>query len=774
MAPNAYVRKAGKTVKIGNGLIELGFDTGAKGALLSIVDKRSGWDFVRDADAPKALFRLAVLGGDKSTSWIESGDAARFRSSSKGDADERVLVLEASGFPGRALAVTVEVRLARGSALSAWRMRVSGLKRGESVEQIVCPVICGVLKVGDGVPGEAVATPRQSEGYVFTDPYPVADSLPLMAGAGPEQPTVGVGGFTQLYPGSQAMQLLLYYNRHAGLYLACHDSGMHVKTFACGPLEQEGKFPAFSIGHFLPAGSTATEYDTMVGVFRGDWHDGADVYKAWAHQQWWCEKKLAERDIADWMRTGFGVWQMSNYHIPKLKLNHSLDQIAEEVNAISRDVGVPLAALIFNFEGGGAWTGPAGFFPPREGEDAFRAAMQKLRDAGNHGFVYMPGGNWYIAIDSYDPPFDSREAYEKDGRTSGIVSPDGEVHEASWYGGWHSARLCPCRPYTRKMTADLLLGSIERGCSIVQIDNFPCGGAEACYGADHGHPPGYGPWYTLAWRDILSDVRRRAKALNPQCAIATEGVAETYIPYLDLYDQRGANMEYFGHRSDGDPMHGEPIPMFGYVYSGYIGAYVAAYPECNRPEVLYWTRCLGKALAQGVVPSAGRYWPEPEASNPVTLAFYKKVVRAAAQECWRYIMFGEMLKPPAIDVPEIEAAYLRFTGECLDHLLAKNLHVVTDRAVQHSAWRAPDETIGFLFVNVSREKVGFDVRLSAYGAKGPADADIITDGRRRRLFRSRRLPAKQRVHMAPLSVTLIEITPAAKRKRSPRKKGARR
>ena len=113
--------------------------------------------------------------------------------------------------------------------------------------------------------------------------------------------------------------------------MACHDADMHVKSFRLGAMADWGTFPVMSITHHpseVMGGDATFSYDTVVGVFHGDWYDGADIYKAWATKQWWCEKKLAERDIADWVRKGFGVWQMSNYHIPEVKLNHSLDQIA--------------------------------------------------------------------------------------------------------------------------------------------------------------------------------------------------------------------------------------------------------------------------------------------------------------------------------------------------------------------------------------------------------------------------------------------------------------
>ncbi len=749
------IREDGSVVYVGNDFLELGFDIARKGALVSLLDKASGYQFCCDDAAPKALFRLALRTADGGLTWLDGSEGVACRWCVHYDEGGGTLSLHVDGFPARAICVSVKVTLRDDSPLSAWRLHVTGVDAAQAVETLLCPILGGVLKVGGGVPGEAVATPIQAEGYLFTDPYPVVDHLPLRAGF-PGQPHVGLGSLHQTYPGGLSMQLMLYYNRHAGLYLAAHDADMHVKSFHMGPMGEGDAFPRLWIGHHpteVPGADADFAYDTIVGVFHGDWYDGADLYKAWARRQWWCAQPLAERDLARWVREGFGVWQMSNFHIPEIKLNHSLDQIAAEVNALSREIGVPLAALIFNYERGGAWTGPIGL-PPREGDDAFRAAMGQLRAAGNHGFVYIPGGNWYVAIDSYDPPFDSWAEYEARGQAITLTTAAGEKPVSSWYAGWHSAWLCPGTEGNREILAEMLTGLQRLGCDWIQIDNFPCGGPMACFDPAHGHPRGHGPWYTQAWRDTLADVRARLKAINPDAVLSTEGISEVYIPYLDLYDHRAGNMEYFGHFWEGQPMGGRTIPLFNYVYGGYLGAYLAAYPETNRPEVLYWTRSLGKALAQGVVPTGGRYWPIPSASNPVTLGFYKKAIRAA-RDAWKYLMFGEMLKPPVIDVPEIEYSTLKFTGECLDHLLEKNRFAIRDVAVEHGAWRAADGSIGYLFANVSQQPVTFDVALA-----GPASARVeqVVDGQRSVLHPRAALPLRHTMAMAPLSVTMIEVT----------------
>jgi hypothetical protein len=181
-------------------------------------------------------------------------------------------------------------------------------------------------------------------------------------------------------------------------------------------------------------------------------------------------------------------------------------------------------------------------------------------------------------------------------------------------------------------------------------------------------------------------------------------------------------------------------------------------PECNRPEVLYWTRCFGKALVQGVVPTGGWYFPEPTELNPITVGFYKKVVRAAAQECWPYLMFGEMLRPPELDVPKIKASYCKFILNETDHYIdPEQKHEIEDWAVLNGAWRGEDGVVAHVFVNVSQEPVRFEVELPNYGMDAPAyDVERVTDGVRERWREGVALPRREWIEMAPLSVMVVE------------------
>ncbi|MBM3499529.1 MAG: hypothetical protein FJX74_12755, partial [Armatimonadetes bacterium] len=437
-ARTAEVQERDGRVCLANGLVRFEFGLADHGALISIRDLAAGTELVRDAQAPRLLWRVGLRQtATGEMVWRTSAEAGRVEWHARREGDGAVLMLLSAGLPGSDLEVTVEVTLGDDSPLTAWRAAVRGVGEAAAVVELACPILSGLVKLGGPAPGEALLAPVQGEAYVYRTPFPVRDGLPLCAGAGPESADVGVGSVGGRYPGAIAVQMMALYNDRAGLYFAAHDAGQHPKDFRMGLWPGLGEGPVLSLTHLLserPGESVELPYETMVGVFHGDWHDAAALYRAWATQQWWCEKKLWERDIPGWMRQGVGgVFQMSNYHIPRLDLNHSLAQIADTVNEISAKADVPLLALLFNWEGGGAWTGPEGLFPPREGEAAFRAAMAQLRNAGNLGFVYIPGNNWYVRI-GYDPQWDSWPAFRAAGETLALRRPDGEYTVMSWYG----------------------------------------------------------------------------------------------------------------------------------------------------------------------------------------------------------------------------------------------------------------------------------------------------------------------------------------------------
>ena len=62
MTKNTDISNRENNILIGNHRLELGFDQQHHAALVSMVDKNSGWEFVRDTTAPlKTLFPAMIV-----------------------------------------------------------------------------------------------------------------------------------------------------------------------------------------------------------------------------------------------------------------------------------------------------------------------------------------------------------------------------------------------------------------------------------------------------------------------------------------------------------------------------------------------------------------------------------------------------------------------------------------------------------------------------------------------------------------------------------------
>jgi hypothetical protein len=93
-----------------------------------------------------------------------------------------------------------------------------------------------------------------------------------------------------------ALQMQAYYDGTAGLYMATHDGSGNVKHFGLARLKDELDVSTEHNYDERPGLSFDLPYDTVLGVFHGDWYAAADIYKQWAVQQSWCARKTIDRD----------------------------------------------------------------------------------------------------------------------------------------------------------------------------------------------------------------------------------------------------------------------------------------------------------------------------------------------------------------------------------------------------------------------------------------------------------------------------------------------
>ena len=113
------------------------------------------------------------------------------------------------------------------------------------------------------------------------------------------------------YPGDVSVQLVARYDDVAGIAIYTADAGANVKRFSLSSVPSAG-YCILSITHVPPEVEGADlrlTYTTAMTTFTGDWHDAADIYKAWAVRQWWTATPLSQRaDIPPSLLAGGAGW----------------------------------------------------------------------------------------------------------------------------------------------------------------------------------------------------------------------------------------------------------------------------------------------------------------------------------------------------------------------------------------------------------------------------------------------------------------------------------
>ncbi len=198
-------------------------------------------------------------------------------------------------------------------------------------------------------------------------------------------------------------------------------------------------------------------------------------------------------------------------------------------------------------------TGFPEYLPPREGGDAFRAALAEAHRQDIRALVYMNQRLWGMTTRSWVA--ENAAAYA-------VKGPDGAIRPEVYntFTRQPCASMCMGTSFWRTKYATLA----ERAVRELSVDGIymdqACSSL-ACYDPAHGHALGGGSYWMNGFRTLADDVRRRssnARAL----ALAGEGCSEPWLPYLDLMLTLQVSRERYAPVLDG----WEPIPMFHAVY----------------------------------------------------------------------------------------------------------------------------------------------------------------------------------------------------------------
>jgi hypothetical protein len=603
------------------------------------------------------------------------------------------------------------------AALSRWHLRVNGLKTS-ILRNVLFPRVPNLIRQEN----ERLAVPVWM-GQQTSEPR-------RMLSATANRST----RMEWHYPGHLSMQCLtLYAERGAGLYVACNDTAAFRKSFAM--VGEPSSEIGCEISH-LPELSTAPEsdwtlpYEVLVGTFQGDWITAAERYRSWATNQVWArESRLARGVVPDWItKTGLWIWNRGRSPgvlTPAVKLQEQLH--------------LPVSVFWHWWHGCPYDTGFPEYLPPREGAEAFSAALDAAHERNVRTLVYMNQRLWGMTTKSW-----VAENAEK----WAVKRPNGEIGREVYntFNPQPCASMCLGTEFWRKKYASLAQQAVqELGVDGIYMDQACT--SLACYDSTHGHTLGGGAYWMNGFRQMSLDIRKRSlqRSVNrgagrQSVGLAGEGCGESWLPYLDLMLSLQVSRERYAGQ-DG----WQTIPFFNAVYHAYAVTYgnyssltLPPYDDLwpaefapkeplkllDRKFSRQFLLEQARAFVWGQQPTVANFLPNHLHDRAEEMEYVLRLARLR-QAAAKYLLRGGWLRPPHINTPEAVLDMSRlsiYAGQQGGLKSFQQSHPL----VLAGAWRAPDGDVAIALASIADEPI--PIRFKA-------DLASYHKGRRAKLFR---------------------------------------
>ncbi|MEM3886515.1 MAG: DUF6259 domain-containing protein [Candidatus Methanomethylicia archaeon] len=726
---NSYVLKDNGLLKIGNEFLEVavGYENGA---IYSIIEKGSNIDFIRCKDVVGCLFWLVYR--FRYTGEVEAlvgSGSSHFSYTGNVLGNNAWLNMTWSGLfsslRGRLLnmKVTVSINVPAGSRLSYWYILIDNGEDGV-IEKIGFPLIYGVSQISDEKIGDYLVVP-QGPGILCKNPQ-----VNL-------KPGVGLGGV--YYPSEHFnMQFMAYYAKelNKGIYLADYDSsGKFVKYFSA--VNREGKYLEIFNEHvpeFYSKSKVILPYPVVVGFFEGDWWDAAQIYKSWAMNQWWVSQgTIAERvDIPQWLkRTGIMADFFTRFWCINSTLwNGPYSNLPKTAEAMKQYYNSEPLFWWRGWEKNGFGMSPPEYFPPTEGWDSFKKAVNE---------THAKGGRICVLPLTSCCSFNS--TYWQDFITHAPRDYEGNPYVFSWRIHNNTGELTKqvafivspgesWSNYILQMVKELAISDVD----MVQLDGNPIMPFIDWHGSE-GHYGG-GTWWAEGLISMFSKIRNETRQINPEFALGGEWYAEPYIPFIDAVNEVSGiayNPFVFDVNECYNNTLNSRIPLWHTVYHEYQIMYstIALIDNIRVvTEKSYYLRGLAIALIWGEIPMVDM---DPQGTGrPYRLNLYdkdmleysKRIAQARTTYAYPYLVEGRMLRPLELyGVPLIKisgASQVPYSGADIPEFMWPG--------VMGSAWMSPNGTIGIILTSIADTQANITISLSKMDVGERRPAYLIRNG----------------------------------------------
>jgi hypothetical protein len=486
--------------------------------------------------------------GDESALWrMDLRDKAGYRTKLAGSDAEHFsytaggkLVLKWKGLADGLIDVTVTVSADAEAPLTRWRLEAVNRSAKHTIWSLTFPTMNDVLGPTGTHRKDVLVTP---EGFGVSIPDPIRQKTPLAVWSHWDYPN-----------GIQSMAYVALVNGDLGFYLGSHDGDASLRRFDYRPQAVEDRLPMQiecvpeNAGRAQKKLSLA--YDTVMGLFEGDWYDAGQIHRTWATRQRWGDTLVARRsDIPAWSRQ-VPIWvRVDVGNVPKVdpvEMRRRADVAIAFRDAIGADIGAHLYQWhVHPFDTD---------YPDYTPRPGFKGMVRQMQDAGVHVMPYINAR----LFDMDNPDWIKENARKYASKQAGAkLNPvaDRAYHE-SYSSAQPMAVMCAGTKYWQDKIADVTTRLVrDLDVDGVYLDQVGAAWPEDCADPSHGHPLRGGGWWVEGYEKMMAECRRRIAKLGKTALLTTECNADAY-------------MKEFGGLLMVHSIRNHIVPLFPAVYGG--------------------------------------------------------------------------------------------------------------------------------------------------------------------------------------------------------------
>jgi hypothetical protein len=521
------------------------------------------------------------------------------------------------------------------------RIRIDAVKEGVGLRDVVFPIVDGIRPLTQDAADDRVLHARRT-GY--TGPSPLTTAEPI----------------NWRYNIEYNMQFAALLGGGQGLYFGDHDPTAAWKEISWTP-NVDAQTLTFSVSHPVlnwgapePVRHYESPGDCVLGPFQGDWYDAGRMYRKWAVTAPWSAKgpMHARDDYPKWfLNTNYWVGgQLGDYEDQQREFV-KLDLFDFPIT-ITHDYGYYAQPYQHDLD--------PEYFPPRPGSVNYQRVLGELRDRGARVLPYVMGWMWNAASEDYQ----LRGAKEK----GAMRGEDGQsLLWSELSPGEENIGMCPASKIWRDKLTEVSVEFVRRyRTGGVYFDYFSVH-MNDCHNPDHGHALGGGDYWSRGMNGLYKQVRETVHKIDPEAMFCGEDPAEFCNDVLDA------------HYTSAYPYD---APVWQVVYHDYIQLFGGMHWMEDRPLP------VGRQWLSGHMNHLpGGYGHAETDTRPETVQWLRNLLRCHHEFARPYLGYGEMLRPPTV------------SGDLPTLTMQGGDGPFSARAVEGTAWRAPDGSVGIFFFN---------------------------------------------------------------------------